>query len=617
MLNSGSIFFENALPPEAAMAESRAYLAKFFPEQTIKENSYQNFVSETIRQLTFGLPPEYNEILLTSFNLLFFWSFEGPLQRYFEEYLRVQKNEKGVFMDNHTEVKKYFQRWVIEKDPKEKEYFALSVFQLADRNYNRENFYKHIYTGLLYGTDRKFYAASKCDASLNEAKNLVAESQLDEDTKDLFLYYILITHSILHRMRGDTASSRSALKEADRYRTNPVNCYYHQALLALEPDAEPDINTAVKNVFKFDRTRLVYALHKNNFTLFGFLISNSITGLLTVAPELAGYTIMLRDIHLQGLSEDETFLSRLGVGIESVKKMGLDNYYEIKVISSLEFLEQVVSTYQSSPNLLLRSLEVDLTAKLKECVEQIKENIESTALERIRGDIEDFEKRIAEDRANLEFLKTEHNGERKNLDLQLQETVNLIENKSFQAIKKFEDRIKEIDQKQNVNPAKTFKNSLINTLVVSLIMIIIGGFVSSLSGDMNWSGSFAAVLRAFFLTGLIWGGSTFVLGFVISFLMASSTIYESTKEKREILKKITLVQNQKRKEIDQFKKEHEKKYSSRGKVAESRIKQAEEALRSSVEGKRQKEDTLMQEKEAATREPIQKLNTILTSLYRH
>ena len=153
---------------------------------------------------------------------------------------------------------------------------------------------------------------------------------------------------------------------------------------------------------------------------------------------------------------------------------------------------------------------------------------------------------------------------------------------------------------------------LVNSIIISIIVFIIGGFIGGTMGNPNLGGSINSEIAKIILSGLKWGGVTFLLGILISVFSGISAIIEKSNTRQKLLKEISFVKKQSQKEISYFKEKSRHKLKLLLNLYGEKISSLELENQRIIEDREKRSDELQKDTKKEIEGLIKRLNAILT-----
>ncbi|MCB9248094.1 MAG: hypothetical protein H6613_05895 [Ignavibacteriales bacterium] len=540
MLLNGNNVLENIdeanLSKELEIAKFRNYGREHFSDLIKDEISFEYFINHSSKFYSINLPREISDYFLRLDTAQFFWISECTVIKQVEDLL-FAKNNKFNFVSNYREIKKYYSKWITQKTTKEKQYFALSIGNQVDRNFTYQSFYNLIIYGTILTFDKSVYNPHRAIELFTRAIEVINNCDIDPPIKTELLYYTNIFKGFAHLQEYEYKQARNTFIESLNYNEHGVNAYYYIALSSRYLDDFDSAFDGLKSVLEFDRMRFQYAINYNHLKLFSFFYNGA--NFYNVFNEL-GFAQLLPDIDflLRSLfSSDSNSMDITYSKLINLDNLRIKSFFDDSVSKEIEFLKNALDSYKQKRNGLIRIVEQIFRDKLITLIEYVRNLIESHYFEQIKEDINVFDKQIEQNKRQLALLKQEREDAKKKISMTKKEASDHLEESLAERAKHLEAKIKHLDESHNYNPQQVFYSSMIFTVVISIIVFLVVGTISSIMGLSEES----STIKALALSGIKWGGVTFLLGIGISIFTSISSMWEKNDEKKNLVNKLKYV----------------------------------------------------------------------------
>lgn len=576
MLLNGTAVIENIdegdLTRELELAKFRNYGREKFADMIKSEISFYEFFEHSSKFYSITLPNEISDYFLRKDFAHFFWLSEAPVIKAVEKFLKL-KSEENNFIANQREVKEFYFKWIMQKNKKQKHFFAQSIVNIVERNFIQQNFYSMIIYGIILSKEKSLYNPEKAIEIYNRAEEIVNNCLASDDLKFLLLYYINLFKGFTYLNEYEFQNAKETFKIALSYNSYGTTASFYCALSFRYLDDFDNAYDKLKEILLADKLRFQFAINYNNLPLFNYFFESAT--FYNVFTEM-GFAQMLPDIDflIRSLySGDPNSMQ-----ITYTKLINLDNlrnkdFFDESVYKEIEFMKSALEQYRHKKNGLIRILEDIFRNKLIITIEYIRNLIESHYFDLIKEEMNVFDKQIAQNKRQLELIKHEKEDAIKKITQTQKETEENLEEVITQKSTFFESKIENIDKNAKFNPTSTLFSSMLFTVVVSFLIFLIVGFTALFSGSGEMSGT-----KLFVVQGVKWGGTTFVIGIFISIFTSISASWEKNEEKKKLVNKLKYVKETEAQERSLLKEDSERKIIAYKKKFDEKIKSQEKII---------------------------------------
>lgn len=558
MLLKGNTVLENVdegnLTRELEIAKLRNYGREKFSELIRYNISFNDFIINSSQFYSIKLPQEISDYFIRADIVPFFIMSEAPVLKKIEELL-ISKKTEDKFVNNYREIKNDYYKWLTKKSAKEKHYFANSIINSVERNFAFQSHFNVIIYGIILCYEQSCYNPKRAIELFDRAIEIVEGCSNSSVDRNNLIYTINLFKGFTYLKEYEYLRAFETFKEALNSNPHGVTALFYCALSARYIN---DLDTSyayLRDVIEFDRIRFQYAINYNQLSLFSYFYENSV--FYNVFTE-NGFAQLLPDIDflIRSLQSGEANSMELTYG----KLINLDNlrnkdFFDEAVFKEIKFLKTALDQYKQRRSGLIRIVEQIFRDKLITLIEYIRNLIESHYFDKIKEEINVFDKQIEQNKRQLIRINHELEDARKKISLNLAEAAEYLEENITERSKYLEQKIKNLEHNPKYNPSQVFYSSMLFTIFVSFIIFFVVGIITSFVGFGEEHASTQLALR----TGLKWGGVTFVVGVFISIFSTLSSFWEKASEKKELTTKLNKVKEVEAEEREEIKEDSEKK----------------------------------------------------------
>jgi len=531
LVQNKNIFQNDISSKELEIAKFRNYGREKFGKAIKRSVSFDEFSEHLLQHTSINLPPEIEEYFIRIDTAPYFCAVETPFLKNIELILSQNRTDNN-FIANHREIKEYYHKWLYNKNDKEKTYFALTLINMVERNFNYQSFYNLVLYGIILTNEKSLFnpqkAAELFARSLDLVKNLTAK----QNEKNKLFYFLNLFKGFTHLKEFDFSNAKNNFSEALKFNPYGISAEYYKGLSSVQLN---DFDTAFDSqskIIQFDKMRFQFAINYNQLRLFEFFFDSAVVYNIFsddgFAPIVQDFDFLIRAQY----SGEENSMEFTYSKLINLKNLRNKEFYTEKVIDEIEFLKTFLENYKQKQNGLVRLVEQILRSKLITLIEYLRNLVEVYYYDEVKDEFLVFDNQIEQNKRQLQRIKHEGDDAQKRAismrEESLEESKALFDNKK-EALSK---RIERLEKDEKYNPMQMFFSSMIFTVGIALTIFMLAGLSSTfISSDYDVDGS---SLSIFVSGGIIWGGITFVIGIGISLV----TAFSANKEKFEINKKL-------------------------------------------------------------------------------
>ncbi len=558
MLLKGNDVLENIdegnLTRELEIAKFRNYGREKFSDLVCHNISFEEFLRNSDKFFSINLPREISDYFLRFDTAPYFIMSSSPILQSIEQLLLVKKNEFN-YISNYREIKNYYKKWLLKNTPKEKNYFATSIINTVERNYDLQSFYNLMIYGVILTYDPISGNSKKAVELFSKAEGIVENCDIEEEIKNDILYILNLYKGFAFIKEYEYLHSLETFKKALVYNPNGVTAFFYSALSARYIDDFDLSFDYLREIIEFDKTRFKYAINYNHLALFNFFYENTVfyqvfteNGFAQLLPDI---DFLIRSLY----SDEQNSMEKTYSKLINMDNLRIKEFFDDSVIYEIKFLKNALDHYKKKKTGLIRIVEQIFRDKLVSLIKYIINLIESHYYDKIREEINVFDKQIEQNKRQLTRIKHEMEDAQKKIQRNLEEAAEYLEEHLTEKSKYLEEKIKRIDKDPKYNPSQIFYSSMVFTVFISLVIILVVGVITSFVGF----GEEAASTKLALKTGLQWGGITFGVGVFISVFTTLSSFWEKASEKKNLVSQLNKVKDAEAEERENIHDDSERK----------------------------------------------------------
>ena len=562
-MNTQNAEIFSAVPDEERNSKD-LFAAKFnkvakelFQQYSVGKTDPKKILDEYSQQARYNLPDELNEYFIDKEFAPLFWISQNPVINKIYNVSLSSVNASGEKI-KFSEIRSFYSKWALQKNEKEKHYFAFSTLNLLDKIKNPENIIKNFLTGTLYSFDKELNSPENALKNFSEIHEKLESIQTDNIFRRDINYFAELFSGFALWETGEYELINQKFSSALDNKSLGMTASFYKALVCrLIGDKETSLENIAK-LIDYDKKRIQYALENNNLELFSFFLNNLLIAKVFREKSFSSYLNDLNYLIKISLPHSENSFSTILKKINLLKEHELSNFFNDDVRLNLKFISDFMGAYDSNKSVIVLNSASLLGDKVCHLKELIMNEIQDQANTEKENKLSIFKKAINENKELIEYWNAELEEKIKKYKKLMEDGVKNVDENISLHISKLEQSIENLESKDNFNPSKAFNNSMVYNTIISLLIFMVGGFASVFGGDYNHFAG-GSVVSVIVIEGLKWGGITFLLGLMVAMLTSISTFWEKSSEKQRILKNISFMKSQKEKEKEYTKKDFEKK----------------------------------------------------------
>jgi hypothetical protein len=563
-----------ALSKELEIARFRNFGREKFGNVVQRHISYDDFVYTASKHFSINLPKEISEYYIRIETAPYFAAMDSPALERIENIL-LKNRDNSNFIANHREIKNYYSKWVAQKDDKGRNYYALTLINMVERNFIYQSFYNLVLYGIVLTYEKSVFAPQKAIELFERSKELITNLVAEKEEKESILYLVNLYEGFTYYKLYEYQNAYNSFSEATKKNPYGISAKAYKGLTAVYLNNYDIAFDCLKEVLNFDKVRLKLAINYNHLRLFDFFYKTA--AIYNIFAE-DGFAPMTQDIDflLRAQYSEEKNSMKLTYGkLVDLYNLRNKQFYNDKIIAEVEFLKEALDRYKERNDGLIRIVEQVLRNKLILLIEYLRSIIESHYYDQVKEEFHIFDKQIEQNKRQLELIHQESEDAIRKVEITKEEKAVVIKEEFDEQIKILEEKIEKVENDTKYNSTQTFFNSMIFTTVFAFVVAFLGGIATMLisSGDES---AISLIIKG----GLRWGGGTFVIGIIISAITAISAQTDKAKRVGKLQKELERIKNLKEEELELLEEEKIRTEQAYHKKFDERIKNQEKIIES-------------------------------------
>ncbi len=579
--------FENKEIGEIALSKFKSLAKEYFQIEISLDNDYAKVVKDSARFYSFNLPNEISEIFIRFEDAPLFWIFRSPVIIQVEEFYKLSiSNLSG--QNYYKTIREFYSKWLLIKSEEEKRYFSSSAISYIEKRSNSNNFLPLILHALLLAFDVNFFDPLKSFELLERAKENVSQTELGAQIKDELKYLLNTYEGFIFLKQNEFALALNYFNSALVIKPYGITAKFYSAYsFALTKSGEFS-EDALSEIFRYDSSRIEYAIEKNDFNMLEHFISNPVFLNALLSKNVSQSYDLVSDFLRNAKAAAQSDLNSMKVNLNNFKNLNLHDYYTDEVTSNISYLEKTNANYSKTENVLFKGASGKLQQKFIQTLEIITNKIKEKYNSEIVAKLQIYESEIKNKLNEIQLLTQSREENKQKIKEKINNTIKLIEKRTAENIAVLEEKINDLQSVPSFDPKSSFQNAMTYNFILSFTVFLLGGCAGYSSSNVMDALTFNNILSVIIMDGLKWGVIAFSVGLIISVIFAGLAVLEGSSQKQKLLLAINNLKKEKDFQIDYFKKEAE----HNEKIGEERFNKNIEDKKKYIEKLKGERDTL-------------------------
>ncbi len=553
---------EDELASEVAFAKFHSIGKQKFNFNPAREQDHTALIKESFKFYRLRLPANINEMFIHLDDAPIFWLYKLAPFLYAENYFKAY-NSKGAVNTGQNLINEFYSKWISVKSQADKKYFATSVMNAVNKNFNKHNFINHILHANIYTYDKVYFNPEKAENLYNKALTELASLNFKDVYLTEFKYYIKLYLGFLKIKAGNFDEAAMMFMDAINIKPFGVNAKFYMAYIHIQQQQQESALHLIKELYNFDVFRIDYAIDTNNVQMLDYFAVNSIIKNIFYFHEFIPLKQSIEDFIVEVEAGDSNILKTMKKNLDTFGMLhSLIEYITEEVISNVSFLGNMVHKYTVNENLFIKNSINSFKTKFNNTVNIIYDAIKQKYYNEVTESLKIYDAEVAKCMGTIERLQNDLEKYKEDLKKDREKSLEKLEEYVEEKLKNYEKRIRRLPSDPNLDPRKSFNNTITYDIILSLIVLIIGIFASYSSDPLSGIFEFSYFMKNIVLSGLKWAVVTFIVGMIVAVVSAGSTYFERTRLKQHYNDRINEYKNLKKSEAERIKNSSDKKEKS-------------------------------------------------------
>ncbi len=570
---------EAELGRELLVAKYKSFALEKFLDMLRYDRDIEEFLRNTTRHYSLNLPIDLNEYLLNEHIVTYLWLSSHPALSAAEDLFKLDKPDNATIIkqsNSLSEIKKFYSNWLMQKNEKEKQYFALSIINLIEKDAFGKDYTKQFILATILAYERTINSPERAVQVLyKNQENIEAHGGLNLELRKELLYLSNLYIGFIYLKEDAINEADQKFYEALAIKPNGITAMLFAAKTQLMLGNHTKALEFISGLIAYDKKRFKYAIQNNNLVMFNFFLTNAVIYSIFTDDSFAVLLNELDFLLKTFVSSDATKIEIIIERLEHLGELPIKEFYNEDILKNLKFIEKYLEIFKNNKSFLLTFVTQFLAEKFNFIINKVIDNIKNYHYDKVKDALSLYTEEIEKNQQTIRLLRNELEENKGKANKRVEDKIKAIELDATKKIEALERRIETLDNDTKFNPGTAFNNAMMYNIIISLIIFIIGGFGAGLGSGETGEGALNSIFTSIIFTGIKWGGIAFLLGLIASFISATSTIWERSNEKSRLIKQISLIQIYKDKQVEEIKVEFEKYIKNLDKNFNDRIKSLE------------------------------------------
>lgn len=582
---------------------------KYLQIDNSTDADFTSKIKESAKFYSIPLPLELSEGFLFYEHAPYFLILDSPVISYLHKVYNV--NQSSSYSENpQRHLKDFYAKWVEGKIESDTNYFATSLINQLEKTKN--NAYNMLLHSFILGFDDRLFNPEKSVQLLNTASDLIFDKHLEKEYLNELKYLLKLFEGFLFLKRTDFTQANRLFYEALDTKNYGISAKFHLAFTEIQLDNPRVAIDIVDEIYNFDIARLNFAIKNNSLTIFEYFLKNSVSKYFFFEPKFFPILFFFEDKIEAFKSHNVSAISKLKMNLINFREVKLKQYYTEAIESNLRFLEKYIRHFKGDESILISDSVDYVNEKFDHIIELITISIREKYYCDFSEKLTIYSNKIEE--VTREKIHTSEDLEidRGKMNEKLRKNLESYENEMSGKIAGYEEKIKNLDFRQDLDPSTSFKNSFTYTAMLSFMVLLIGGFSGYSNSYVDDMAEFSNVITIILTHGAKWGLITFLIGFLISIGVAIYAMMEKTGVKQRMVKKVSNLVDDKERGKEQLRKDISVMIKDMEEKTRQRILMLEREIEELSERRKKEDERLKSEAEERINHDLKKLQGFKT-----
>ncbi len=468
-------------------------------------------------------------------------------------------------------LKDAFHTWILTKSEEKKAIYAEVILALLkDEKYSNNISLKFI-AGIIYTYDKRNQNYLSALSHYNEIQELILkdnENKYNISNKSEFLCFVNLLAGFVSLLSNNLYSAKEYFEKANQLDRNQITPKFYLNYAEILLGNQEKIKDLFYLCLNYDIQIMYDYLIAETTQPIIFYLERCVTYEIFFHKELETFSKFLESMVIYEKERLSRIYSLIFTALEELKKSDLKNFITQKAETTILFIDNYIKNFKDNYNIILLHLTYQLIKKIEEIRNEILEEVKNSILKKVETRLYPIEHQLQVKTKSISDLNTSKADEISNLKTEKQLKMIEKDKEIDLQVLKYENMLNDMDNLTKYNPKLVFTNSIIYSVILSMLVFIIFSFYNcSSSNDMGNIGSGLA-------TSLI----TFLIASFFSALLAMYAYFEKITYSRKLKSKIKYLSENKSKLIEQVADDFDRKIQEIDEFYTNKIKKLKDDI---------------------------------------
>ena len=212
-----------------------------------------NVVRECFRFFHYKFPSNISEHFFRCEEAPLLWICDSPLNLYIKDFYN---HHFPIFngVDQYRTIKELYTKWITNKQPNEKKYFANSIINFVENYNSRSNFLSNIFGGIVFSIEESLYNPEKSIDLFNKSKEIISKIKLSDNAKEELEYLLTLFTGYSYLTQENYEYAKDKFEDALKLKPSGITAKFHLAVVEMKLENIEAVENRMKEMaFKKSR----------------------------------------------------------------------------------------------------------------------------------------------------------------------------------------------------------------------------------------------------------------------------------------------------------------------------------------------------------------------------
>ncbi|MBD3409463.1 MAG: hypothetical protein GF419_04585 [Ignavibacteriales bacterium] len=574
-----------------------------FGDAVEREDTAPRVFAEAATLAELELPPEFEWQRYDAESVRLVVIAKHPVLLRHDRALTERLEDGGAAVQRLNETRRLFHLWAESKTPKDADYYGRLVLDRVEQAEGAAAILPTLFAGIICSRDRRLVDIETARTMFDAAKS-VTSALGDDDLAKRLLAVVQTAEALQQLERDENEDAADLFQLALESNPHELSAAFGAALAAAKTGDDGKALHLIKEIVAKDLARLSRALKNSSVSQFAFFLEHAAAPKIFDRVEFVVIEEGIRET-IEGVKgEIEDAPKMLHLKLNRLGDAHVEDYYNAEINSELFFFRQFAGKFEGVKNAYILSTSESLMKKFDDLLEWIEREIANVFEARVEREVARYNEIIRDNESEYERIKGDLDGQNARYEEEAKRRRDSITRKYDKTIEATRESLEGIDKSKEFKPSERFKRSMIGNLAVSGVMFLVGGFAHvmgliSSGEDGN-----------FFTAGLKWGVAVFVVGALVSAIIAFMAGDEASSKRKRLREKLESLEDERKRESKSLESALERKTRTIRELGRDRLRNVEKDLDRVRKERKAIVDRISGEQEAERNALIRRVRTV-------